>query len=214
MTEYNPLIAARFRGYLPVVVDVETGGFDAQLDALLEIAVVTLRINSAGLLELAETIHCHVLPFEGANLNPKALEFNGIDPGNPLRGALKEKQALHHCFAPIRHAIKASGCKRAILVGHNATFDLSFINSAAQRCNIKRNPFHPFSTFDTVSLAGLAYGETVLAKSAVAAGMEWDHREAHSAIYDAEGTAELFCRIVNRWKECAGFDLTESFTAR
>lgn len=205
MTEYNPVIAGRFRGFLPVVVDVETGGFNARLDALLEIAAVTLRINAGGLLERAETIHCHVLPFEGANLDPKALEFNGIDPGNPLRGALNEKEALQHCFLPIRHAIKASGCKRAILVGHNATFDLSFINTAAQRCNIKRNPFHPFSTFDTVSLAGLAYGETVLAKSAVAAGMEWDHREAHSAIYDAEGTAELFCRIVNRWKECVGF---------
>ncbi len=205
MTEYNPEIAGRFRGFLPVVVDVETGGFNAQLDALLEIAAVTLSINAGGLLERAETIHCHVLPFEGANLDPKALEFNGIDPGNPLRGALNEKEALQHCFLPVRHAIKASGCKRAILVGHNATFDLSFINTAAQRCNIKRNPFHPFSTFDTVSLAGLAYGETVLAKSAVAAGMEWDHREAHSAIYDAEGTAELFCRIVNRWKECVGF---------
>ena len=209
MTTYNPIIAGRFRGFLPVVVDVETGGFNAERDALLEIAAVTLRINDVGLLELAETLHCHVLPFEGANLDPKALEFNGIDPDNPLRGALSEKDALQHCFLPIRHAIKASGCKRAILVGHNATFDLAFINAAAQRCGSKRNPFHPFSTFDTVSLAGLAYGQTVLAKSAVAAGMEWDHREAHSAIYDAEGTAELFCRIVNRWNECVGFDLPE-----
>ena len=209
MTTYNPIIAGRFRGFLPVVVDVETGGFNAERDALLEIAAVTLRINDVGLLELAETLHCHVLPFEGANLDPKALEFNGIDPDNPLRGALSEKDALQHCFLPIRHAIKASDCKRAILVGHNATFDLAFINAAAQRCGSKRNPFHPFSTFDTVSLAGLAYGQTVLAKSAVAAGMEWDHREAHSAIYDAEGTAELFCRIVNRWNECVGFDLPE-----
>ena len=207
MITYNPLIAGRFRGFLPVVVDVETGGFNAGEDALLEIAAVILRINSDGLLEQAETLHCHVLPFKGANLDPKALEFNGIDPDNPLRGALSEKEALQHCFTPIRHAIKASGCKRAILVGHNATFDLAFINAAAKRCCNKRNPFHPFSTFDTVSLAGLAYGQTVLAKAAVAAGMEWDHREAHSAIYDAEGTAELFCRIVNRWKASVGFDL-------
>ncbi len=209
MITYNPVIAGRFRGFLPVVVDVETGGFNAGRDALLEIAAVTLRINSDGLLERTETLHCHVLPFEGANLDPKALEFNGIDPDNPLRGALHEKEALQHCFLPIRHAIKESGCKRAILVGHNATFDLAFINAAAKRCHNKRNPFHPFSTFDTVSLAGLAYGQTVLAKAAIAAGMEWDHREAHSAIYDAEGTAELFCRIVNRWKECVGFDLSE-----
>lgn len=210
MIEYNPVIADRFRGFLPVVVDVETGGFNAQQDALLEIAAVTLRINGGGLLERAETIHCHVLPFEGANLEPRALEFNGIDPHNPLRGALNEKEAMRHCFLPIRHAVKASACKRAILVGHNATFDLAFVNAAAERCSIKRNPFHPFSTFDTVSLAGLAYGQTVLAKAADAAGMAWDHREAHSAIYDAEGTAELFCRIVNRWKECVGFKLPKS----
>ena len=207
MITYNPVIAGRFRGFLPVVVDVETGGFNAEQDALLEIAAVTLRINDIGMLELAETLHCHVLPFEGANLDPKALEFNGIDPDNPLRGALSEKDALQHCFLPIRHAIKESVCKRAILVGHNATFDLAFINAAAKRCRNKRNPFHPFSTFDTVSLAGLAYGQTVLAKAVIAAGMEWDHREAHSAIYDAEGTAELFCRIVNRWKERVGFEL-------
>jgi ribonuclease T len=209
MMTYNPVIAGRFRGFLPVVVDVETGGFNAERDALLEIAAVTLRISTDGLLQRAETLHCHVLPFEGANLDPKALEFNGIDPYNPLRGAVYEKGALQHCFLPIRHAIKESGCKRAILVGHNATFDLAFINAAAKRCHNKRNPFHPFSTFDTVSLAGLAYGQTVLAKAAIAAGMEWDHREAHSAIYDAEGTAELFCRIVNRWKEYVGFDLPE-----
>ena len=209
MITYNPVIAGRFRGFLPVVIDVETGGFNAERDALLEIAAVILRINSDGLLERAETLHCHVLPFKGANLDPKALEFNGIDPDNPLRGALSEKEALQHCFLPIRHAIKASGCKRAILVGHNATFDLAFINAAAKRCYNKRNPFHPFSTFDTVSLAGLAYGQTVLAKAAIAAGMEWDHREAHSALYDAEGTAELFCRIINRWKASVGFDLPE-----
>lgn len=205
MTEYNPVMAGRFRGFLPVVVDVETGGFDAQRDALLEIAAVILRIDSGGLIEAAETLHCHVEPFAGANIDPRALEFNGINLDTPLRGALEEREALRHCFLPVRHAIKASGCKRAILVGHNAPFDHAFVTAAAERCGIKRNPFHPFSTFDTVSLAGLAYGETVLAKAARAAGICWDHREAHSALYDAEGTAELFCRIVNRWKACAGF---------
>lgn len=193
-------MSRRFRGYLPVVVDVETGGFDAQTDALLEIAAVTLRMTDTGELEPAETISCHVAPFEGANLDPKALAFNGIDPFHPFREALAEKAALEHVFRPIRHAIKASGCKRAILVGHNAFFDLGFINAAAQRTAHKRNPFHPFSTFDTVTLAGLAYGQTVLARTAIAAGIDWDPNEAHTAIYDTQKTAELFCHIVNRWQ--------------
>ena len=198
--EYNPIIAKRFRGFLPVVVDVETAGFNDKTDALLEIAAVTLHMDNLGNLTLAETLHCHVQPFKGANLDPKALAFNGIDPDHPFRDALPEKQALKEIFTPIRHAVKQSNCNRAILVGHNAFFDLGFINAAAERTSFKRNPFHPFSTFDTVTLAALAYGQTVLAKAAVAAGLHWNEREAHSAIYDAEQTARLFCTIMNNNK--------------
>lgn len=201
---YNTAISQRFRGYLPVVVDVETAGFDARSDALLEIAAVILRMDNDGRLEPAETVSCHIQPFEGANLDPKALAFNGIDPFHPFRAALPEKEALDHVFRPVRHAVKASGCKRAILVGHNAFFDLGFINAAAERTAYKRNPFHPFSTFDTVTLAGLAYGQTVLARAVIAAGIAWEANEAHSAIYDTEKTAELFCHIVNRWHTAIG----------
>jgi ribonuclease T len=201
---YNPAISQRFRGYLPVVVDVETAGFDAKTDALLEIAAVTVCQDESGRLAPAESFAHHVLPFEGANLDPKALAFNGIDPYNPLRGALEEKDALVSLFAPIRAAVKASGCKRAILVGHNAFFDLGFVNAAVERHNYKRCPFHPFSTFDTVTLAGLAYGQTVLARSAIAAGMDWDAQQAHGAVYDAQKTAELFCGIVNQWQDLGG----------
>lgn len=199
-TEYNPIIAKRFRGFLPVVVDVETAGFNDKTDALLEIAAVTLNMDEMGNLSLAETLHSHVEPFEGANLDPKALAFNGIDPSHPFRDALSEKQALKKIFTPIRHAVKQSSCNRAVLVGHNAFFDLGFINAAVERTSYKRNPFHPFSTFDTVSLAALAYGQTVLAKAATSAGLDWDTREAHSAIYDAEQTARLFCIIMNNNK--------------
>ena len=193
----------RFRGYLPVVIDVETAGFDAKTDALLEIAAVLITMDENGKLEPGRTIHANVEPFLGANLDPEALKFNGIDPSHPFRDAKSEHDALQIIFKPIRQALKEAGCKRAILVGHNAFFDLGFINSAAERTNIKRNPFHPFSTFDTVSLCGLAYGQTVLARAAKAAGMEWSHDEAHSAIYDAEQTATLFCNIVNMWQEHA-----------
>jgi ribonuclease T len=200
-TIYNSAMAKRFRGYLPVVVDVETGGFDANKDALLEIAATTLAMDEQGMLFNAETFSFHIIPFEGANIDPKALEFNGIDPSHPFREALPEAEVLKQLFKPIRKAIKASGCKRAILVGHNAFFDLGFLCAAVERCGIKRNPFHSFSTFDTVSLAGMAYGQTVLAKAAKAAGLDWDNTQAHSAIYDTEQTARLFCTIINRWKQ-------------
>lgn len=198
-TQYNPAIAKRFRGFLPVVVDVETGGFSAETDGLLEIAAVIIGMDEAGRLLPGECNACHVQPFPGARLDPKALAFNGIDPDHPFRDAVSEAEALQRIFQPIRLAVKQSGCTRAILVGHNAFFDLGFLNAAVARTKNKHNPFHPFSTFDTVSLAGLAYGQTVLSKSVEAAGIEWDHREAHSAIYDTIKTAELFCRIANQW---------------
>ncbi|CAM5230561.1 ribonuclease T [Rhodanobacter lindaniclasticus] len=194
-------MAERFRGFLPVVVDVETGGFDAEHDALLEIAAIPLRIDEAGFLSSGSLVSTHVEPFPGANLDPRSLEITGIDPDNPLRGAVPERQALDSIFQVVRDAVREAGCQRAILVGHNAAFDLGFLNQAVRRCGHKRNPFHPFSCFDTVSLAGLAYGQTVLSKAVLAAGLSFDSREAHSAVYDAERTAELFCGIVNRWRQ-------------
>lgn len=197
----NLPMASRFRGFLPVVVDVETGGFNASTDALLEIAAVLLGVDDDGRWHRTATHACHVQPFPGANLEPAALEFNGIDPGHPLRFALPEREALGQIFDPIRKAVKANTCTRAVLVGHNPSFDLGFVNAAVERTKFKRNPFHPFSTFDTATLGGLAYGQTVLSRAVEAAGIDWDSRDAHSAIYDAEKTADLFCAIVNRWTE-------------
>jgi ribonuclease T len=185
----------------PRVVDVETGGFNAATDALLEIAAITLNVNEQGMWMVDQCINRHVQPFPGANLDPAALEFTGIDPDHPFRKqiAIDEKDALQDIFKMIRAAMKQHHCKRAILTGHNPSFDLGFVNAASERCKIKRNPFHPFSTFDTVTLGGLAYGQTVLSRTVIAAGLEWDNSQAHSARYDAERTAELFCVIVNRW---------------
>lgn len=204
--ERHPM-ANRFRGYLPIVVDVETAGFNAQTDALLELAAVTLTMDEEGYLIIDQAFEAQIEPFEGANLEQSALDFTGIDPWSPEREAEPEVIALERIFKPIRKAIKAHDCKRAILVGHNANFDHSFLCRAAERADIKRNPFHPFSTFDTATLAGLAYGHTVLAKACEIAGISFDNKQAHSALYDTMKTAELFCQIVNQWKELGGWDL-------
>jgi ribonuclease T len=199
------LVAKRFRGFLPVIVDVETAGFNAATDALLEIAAVTVTVDDDQQWCIDEIVSKHVDPFEGANLDKASLEFTGIDPNHPFRKqiAVSEDEALHEVFRPIRKKIREHKCTRAVLVGHNASFDLGFLNAAVERTQIKRNPFHPFSSFDTVTMAGLAYGQTVLARAAEAAGLEWNEKEAHSARYDAEQTALLFCEIVNRWNECS-----------
>ncbi len=193
-------IANRFRGFLPIVVDVETGGFNCKTDALLEIAAVTVRLEDDGTMSRGDTVRYHVKPFEGANLEPASLAVNGIDPYHPLRPAIDERDALQRVFRTVRQEIRDTGCTRAILVGHNAAFDLGFLNEAIERTGIKRNPFHPFSCFDTATLCGVAYGQTVLARAVQAAGLPWDESQAHSAAYDAEITADIFCDIVNRFR--------------
>ncbi|MEP5763383.1 MAG: ribonuclease T [Halieaceae bacterium] len=198
-------LGQRFRGFLPVIIDVETGGFNASTDAILEIAASLVRMNDSGELEIHKAIAFNVAPFEGANLEQAALDFTGIDPWHPFREAVTEDEALDVLFKTVRKEIKEQGCVRAILVGHNAHFDAGFINAAVERCAIKRNPFHPFSHFDTATLSGLAYGQTVLAKACAEAGIEFDNSEAHAAAYDAEKTAQLFCGIVNRWQNLGGW---------
>ncbi|MBG58157.1 MAG: ribonuclease T [Porticoccus sp.] len=201
----HPPISDRFRGFLPVVIDVETGGFNAATDALLEMAAVTLAMDEDGILMPSEIIYHAVIPFEGANVEQAALNFTGIDINDPYRMALEENEALRALFQPIRNAVKDAHCSRAVMVAHNAHFDLGFVNAAVERNGIKRNPFHPFSCFDTATLAGLAYGQTVLARACEAAEIEFSNDKAHSAAYDAEKTAELFCGIVNRWKDLGGW---------
>ena len=190
-------MSARFRGYLPVVVDVETGGFDWNRHALLEIAVLPIDLDANGRYVPGEGASAHLVPAPGTEIDPKSLQVTGIDLDHPFRFAKPEKDALEHVFTAVRAAVKKHGCQRAILVGHNAHFDLNFLNAAVARSGHKRNPFHPFSVFDTVTMAGLAYGQTVLARAVQAAGLEWNGEDAHSAVYDTERTAQLFCTIAN-----------------
>ncbi|MFC0180533.1 ribonuclease T [Thorsellia kenyensis] len=200
-------LSDRFRGFYPVVIDVETAGFNSKTDALLEIAAITLKMDADGWLSPDRTFHFNIQPFEGSLLNPDALAFNGIDPSNPLRNAVDEQTALEEIFREIRQGIKDTDCSRAVMVAHNANFDFSFVMAAAERAKIKKNPFHPFATFDTAALSALVYGHTVLAKACHLAGIGFDNSQAHSALYDTNQTALLFCQIVNKWKRLGGWPM-------
>ena len=210
MTQALHPLAQRFRGYFPVVIDVETAGFNAKTDALLEIAATLLDMDDSGNLVPLKTLHFHIEPFAGANLDASSLAFNGIDPFNPLRGAVPEREAITEICKAVRKAQKEAGCQRSVIVAHNAAFDQSFFNAAVERLNFKRSPFHAFVSFDTTSLSALALGQTVLAKACQAAGIAFDNNEAHSALYDTERTAELFCHIVNTWKQLGGWPLANA----
>ena len=200
-------LARRFRGFLPVVIDLETGGFNSATHALLELGASIIDMDSDGRVVAGDIIFHHVQPFAGAALDPAALAFTGIDPWHPFRFAIDEREALTDLFRAIRRSLREHGCKRAIMVAHNASFDHGFLRAAVERAGIKRNPFHPFSSIDTVSLAAVAYGQTVLSRACLAAGIGFDQEEAHTARYDAAKTAQLFCTIVNRYRDLGGWPL-------
>ena len=198
-------ISRRFRGYLPVVVDLETGGFNAATDAVLEVGMVPLDIDEQGQLKPQQGLGWAVLPFAGANIEEASLDFVGIeDPYSEKRQAADERLVFGDMLRRVRKLTAEKNCKRAVLVGHNAHFDHAFLMAAATRCSLKRNPFHPFSVFDTVVMAGVAFGQTVLSRACLEANIPFDDNAAHSALYDAEKTAALFCAIVNRWHEKIG----------
>lgn len=205
MVERKNKLSERFRGFYPVVIDIETSGFNPTNNAILEVAAITLQMDSDGWLSIDKTLQFNINPFPEAIIEPTAIAFNGIDLTDLLREAVDEHVAIESIFKMVRKAIKQAGCSRAVMVAHNAKFDHDFLMVAAERCKIKRNPFHPFTTFDTAVLSGLAYGQTVLAKACEVADINFDYEEAHSALYDVQKTAHLFCDIVNRWKKFGGW---------
>ena len=95
------LMVDRFRGYLPVVIDFETGGFDPVANPILEMAAVEVRFENQRLTpgeRWASAVH----PFPGGVLEPAALKVTGIDPADPDRTALNEAEALRQMFAAVR----------------------------------------------------------------------------------------------------------------
>jgi ribonuclease T len=190
------MLKDRFRKYLPVVVDLETGGFNSKENAILEIAI-TLIEEIDELLVVGDTHRYHIEPYEDLIVEDDSLEFTKIKLDHPLRNAVSEKDALKELFTIINKEKSKYECSRAILVGHNAHFDLSFLNEAISRNNIKRSPFHPFSVLDTVSLGALATQQTVLARICDSLSIDYDSNEAHSAAYDSKVTAKVFCRVIN-----------------
>jgi len=194
----SSVLKNRFRKYLPVIVDLETGGFNPEINAILEIAITLIEEDNNKLV-VGKTHRHHINPFEGSIVEEESLEFTKIKLDHPLRNAVDEKDALNDLFKIINKTKNKYECSRAILVGHNAHFDSSFLSAAYKRNNIKKTPFHKFSLIDTVSLGVLATGQTVLARICDELDIDYDNDEAHSAAYDTVVTAKVFCSIVNNF---------------
>ena len=188
-------INQRFRRFLPVVIDIETGGLDYRTAPILEIALYFLKMENAEL-QLDDYIHFHIKPFTGSQAEEKSIEFIGYE-SEKIPHMEEEHTAFSSICESVKKRIIKENCVRAILVGHNAHFDLSFFNAAIKRCQLK-SPFHTFSTLDTVSTSALLFGHTVLCQACKLADIEWDNQQAHNALYDCKKTATLFCQSINQ----------------
>lgn len=199
------ILSKRFQGFYPVIIDIETGGFNPKKDAILEIAAITVKMDKKGWLSIDEKIYFHITPFLGSNIEINSLKFNKINLKNPLRKSIDENVAFNRIIKIISKKIKNNNCKKAIIVAHNANFDHSFFMAAIKRNKIKNNPFHEFMTFDTATLSNFIFGQKILYKACISAGIFFDGKKAHNALYDTYKTALLFCKMVNKWKEIGGW---------
>ena len=175
---------------------METGGFNPNNNAILEIAI-TLIEEENGRLIPGVTERYHIEPYKDLIVEKESLEFTKIKLDHPLRQAVSEEDALKSLFKTINKNKTKYQCSRAILVGHNAHFDLSFLNASIERNKIKKSPFHPFSVIDTVSLGVAVTQQTVLARVCKELKIEYSNDDAHSAAYDSDVTAKVFCKILN-----------------
>jgi ribonuclease T len=192
-------IDSRFRGFLPVVVDLETGGLDATQSAILELAYSIPERAPDGRWRAGPVRDFQIAPFSGAVISDASLKLTGINLDDPRRAPQSEAKVFATLQADIAHALTVTGCKRAILVGHNTHFDLHFLLAMGRRLGVSESPFHPFCVLDTVTLGVLLYGHTVLARCVPAAGLEFVNRDAHSAAYDCLKTSELFVAVLNQY---------------
>ena len=186
----------RFGGLLPIVVDMETSGINPDSNAILELASIVLYLNDKLDLQCGNFFSCHVRPFPSSKIDPSSMYINTIEIENPFRLALSEEEAINRLFRFVYMNLRNFGCRKAVLVGHNANFDLAFLESARKRYKID-SPFHTFTVIDTATIGAVFYGKTVLANVVNASNMRFNPKLAHSAIYDAKITTDLFCSVTN-----------------
>ena len=168
-----------------VVFDIETTGFSPVNNRIIEIGAV--KVSGGGISDrFSSFVNPDVpIPFEIEKLT-------GIND-SMVMGAPFIEEVLPEFLA---------FCKDAVLVAHNANFDMSFIKENALRQNIRRQ----FTYVDTVGIARILLPHQAKhTLDAVAKTMGVSLENHHRAVDDAEATAEIFVKFISLLKE-AGAD--------
>ncbi|MDO4788566.1 MAG: PolC-type DNA polymerase III [Johnsonella sp.] len=164
-----------------VVFDIETTGFSALHDRIIEIGAVKMKDN-----EIKERFSCFINP--KIPIPYKIQELTGISDEMVMDAPLIEEQL----------PLFLEFCKDSVLVAHNAVFDTGFIRENARRMGIAHDP----AIIDTLAFARLLLpnlGRFKLDNIAKSLGIELKNH--HRAVDDAECTAFIWQKFVEMLKE-------------
>ncbi|GMA49002.1 hypothetical protein GCM10025857_03590 [Alicyclobacillus contaminans] len=165
-----------------VVFDTETTGLNAREDTLIEISGVRMRGK-----EIVDQFAALIDPERP--IPPKISELTGITP-DMLAGQPKLAEVLPEFrrFA-----------EGAILVAHNAEFDVGFLGQCASRIGME-----PWTqpVIDTLALARSLYpGEKNYRLKTLTQKFQVELINHHRAIADAEATAKVFAHMQDTLRE-------------
>jgi len=177
--EAGPLLERRLDELGYVVFDTETTGLDPRRDQIVQIAAV--RIVNRRLLT-GETFDRLIDP--GRAIPRTSTRFHGITDAM-VRG----RPPLEVVLPQFRDF--AAG---AVLVAHNAAFDLAFLREAEERSGVRLDQ----PVLDTLLLSVILHDHTPEhSLDAIAARFGIVLAERHTALGDAIGTAEVFLRMLD-----------------
>src|SRR5437773_3919434 len=164
-----------------VVVDLETTGLRPGTCRICEIGAVCVRE-----LELGETFQTLANP--GIALGRAVASLTGLRD-RELRRAPPAAEA-------VRRFLAFAG--DAVLVAHNARFDMAFLDNETMRLTGRRVAA---TVVDTVGLARRLLGRQPANLGALAYRFVTDARPCHRALPDAEATAEILLRLIGMAQE-------------
>lgn len=175
-----------------VVFDTETTGLSARFDKVIELAAVKMRQGT-----VLKKFDMFIDP--GHRLSSTTINLTGITD-DMVRGSKSEKEVFE---------LFQEFCGDSIIVGHNATFDVDFMNIGYTRHDLPtiKNPW-----IDTLPLARLLYPELKsfrLNRIAKLLNVELEHH--HRAIYDAEATGYIYFAMLKEAKEQFQVEFQDDF---
>ncbi len=172
-----------------VVFDLETTGFNPVMNKIIEIGGVKV-VNGVITERFSSFVNPQIpIPYEIEDLT-------GINDGMVM-----EAKTIEEILPEFMEF-----CQNAVMVAHNADFDMSFIKHNLRLQGIKKS----FTVIDTVALArNLLSGLSRFKLDTVAKALGVPLKNHHRAVDDAECTAEIFIKLVHMLSERGIEDLNQ-----